>query len=638
MVCPNCSFENPDEARFCENCGQPLESACPNCGRPVPASARFCRHCGHNLAEAAPAPPSTVPRSEGLEAMRRSTPSAMARKILADRDRTEGERKRVTALFADLVGSTSLAESMDPEDWREIVAGAHQRISAHVYAFEGTIAQLLGDGVLAFFGAPLAHEDDPERALRAGLGMLREIRSYGDELAAAGRVPQFQLRVGVNTGLVVVGNIGSDLHMEYLAVGDTVNLAARVQSAAEPDTVLVTENTHRLTSTLFEFEDRGRITVKGKSGDIQVYRVVEERKGATRMRGIAGLDSPLVGRRREFAALTRVLADLRQGQGAAVAIVGEAGLGKSRLIAELRRLALDGDGPEILWVEGRCVSYGSTMAHHLSTDILRGLIGAEADASGLPVEAALRSTLEAAVGAQAAELYPYLAHLLGVELGEDDAARVKYLDGPALQARYIDSYTRLLRGLCARGPVVIVCEDLHWADPSSAELGRHVLPVVGEVPLVVALVTRPERDTTGWKLLETARETAGAGALEIHLAPLTETDTQDLVRNLLDSQSLPEALRDLIRSKAEGNPFFVEEVLRMLIDQGALQRDGEIWRLEGEVESLDIPDTLQGVLAARIDRLPEEAKRTLQVASVIGRTFPLRVLEEVLRQQKRSAP
>ncbi len=635
MVCPNCKFTNSDEARFCENCGQPLEQACPNCGRPVSASARFCRHCGHNLAGAAAAPPSTVPRSDSLDSMRRSAPSAMARKILADRDRTEGERKRVTALFADIVGSTSLAELMDPEDWREIVGGAHQRIGAHVYAYEGTIAQLLGDGVLAFFGAPLTHEDDPERALRSALGMLRELRSYGDELVRSERVPHFQLRIGVNTGLVVVGNIGSDLHMEYLAVGDTVNLAARVQSAAGPDTVLVTSDTHRLTESLFEFEDRGRITVKGKSGEIQVYRVVGERKGAVRARGITGLDSPLVGRRREFATMSRVLADLRSGQGAALAIVGEAGLGKSRLIAEWRREALAGDGPAIRWVEGRCVSYGSTMAHHLSTEILRGLIGADPEAVGAQVRSFLQTTLEQASPEQADELLPYLAHLLGLELTQEEMARVKYLDGPALQARYVDSYTRLLRSLCLMSPVVVVCEDLHWADPSSAELGRHILPVVGEVPLVVALVSRPEKDSAGWKLLETARETAGAGALEIHLAPLTEADTQDLVRRLLDAQALPDPLRELIRSKAEGNPFFVEEVLRMLIDQGSLLREGDRWRLAGGLESLQIPDTLQGVLAARIDRLPEEAKRTLQVASVIGRTFSLRLLEEVLERQSR---
>lgn len=634
MECPNCSFDNPGDSRFCENCGQPLERACPNCGQAAPSAAKFCRHCGYDLAQGAAASPSTVPRSEGLEAIRRAAPSAIAQKILADRDRTEGERKRVTALFADIVSSTSLAEALDPEDWREIVTGAHRRIGEKIYAYEGTIAQLLGDGVLAFFGAPLTHEDDPERAIRAGLAILESIRIYGDELVSAGRVPHFQMRVGLNSGLVVVGDIGNDLHMEYLAVGDTVNLAARVQSAADPDTILVTDSTQRLASSLFDFEDRGQISVKGKAGEIHVFRVVGERRGAARARGVAGLDSPMVGRRKEFTTLTHLLDELHRGRGSTVAVVGEAGLGKSRLIAEWRRQAQSEGAAPLRWVEGRCLSYGSAMAHHLSTEILRGLIGATPEASPAQTRESLQATLERVLAADADEVFPFLAHLLGLELNEDQGARVKYLDGPALQNRYISSYTRLIRALCSECPLVIICEDLHWADPSSVELGRQILPVVSELPLIVALVMRPEKDAPGWRLLEAARETAG-GALELHLAPLPEGDTQELVRNLLDIGSLPDDLQHVIRSKAEGNPFFVEEVLRMLIDQGNLQRQGETWRLTGDIAALEIPDTLQGVLAARIDRLPEEVKRTLQVAAVIGRTFQVRVLEEVLGRQGR---
>jgi predicted ATPase len=390
-----------------------------------------------------------------------------------------------------------------------------------------------------------------------------------------------------------------------------------------------------LAGALFDFEDRGRVTVKGKSGEIHIFRVLGERRGAARPRGVAGLDSPMVGRRREYNTLLHLSDEVRQGRGATVAIVGEAGLGKSRLIAEWRRQAVAAaDSPPLRWIEGRCLSYGSTMAHHLSTEILRGLIDTSPEATPAESAAALQATLGRVLAGEADEVYPFLAHLLGLELGEEAAARVKYLDGPALQNRYISSYSRLIRGLCSEGPLVIVSEDLHWADPSSVELGRQILPVVSEVPLIIALVMRPDKDSPGWRMLEAARETGG-GALEIHLAPLTEGDTQELVRNLLDIDALPDDLRQVIRAKAEGNPFFVEEVLRMLIDQGSLQRQGDAWRLTGDVASLEIPDTLQGVLAARIDRLPEEAKRTLQIASVIGRTFQLRVLEEVIQRQSR---
>ncbi len=258
MKCTYCSFENPTDARFCENCGQPLERACPNCSQPVSPSAKFCKNCGFNLTSA-------ISRTASLDALRKSAPQTVANKILAERERATGERKLITALFTDIVGSTSLAEQLDPEEWREIVTSAHQRVGEAVYRYEGTIAQLLGDGVLAFFGAPLAHEDDAERAIRAALDILTAIRAYGNEVVLSGRVPTFQMRVGLNSGPVVVGQIGTDLHMEYTAIGDTVNLAARMQTAADPDSILISDNTHRLAASLFKFEDRGKITVKARA-------------------------------------------------------------------------------------------------------------------------------------------------------------------------------------------------------------------------------------------------------------------------------------------------------------------------------------------------------------------------------------
>jgi len=633
MKCPNCSFENAGDARFCENCGQPFEKICPQCGTSNSPTAKFCKKDGFNL-QTANVAAATVTKSNDLDALRKAAPQTVQKKILAERDRMEGERKLVTALFTDIVGSTTLAEAMDPEDWREIVTGAHQRVSEAVYRYEGTIAQLLGDGVLAFFGAPLAHEDDAERAIRAGLVILASIQDYAKQLKKEKRVDDFQLRIGLNTGPVVVGNIGSDLHMEYLAVGDTVNLASRMQSAAEANTILISENTHRFVTTLFEFEDRGKIAVKGKAEPIQVYSVLSERKGATRQRGIAGLQSPMVGRENEYAQLIQVLSNARAGRGAVVSIVGEAGLGKSRLVAEWRKAALGGEHP-LRWVEGRCLSFGTSMAHHLSTDILRGVIGAPTGSSEEETHAALKKSVEALFGDETKDVYPFLGHLLGLKLEEEMAARVKYLDGPALQAKYISAYKRLLEAVAKQEPTVIVCEDIHWADPSSIELGLQVLSIVAQVPLVVVFVSRPDKDTAGWKLISQSKDIPGAGAIELHLSPLSENDSRALVNNLLEIEALPESLRKLILAKAEGNPFFVEEVIRMLIDRGGIKRDAErnTWTVTREISNIEIPDTLQGVLTARIDRLPEEAKRTLQIAAVIGRKFQVRVLEKVLEQQ-----
>lgn len=628
MRCPNCSSDNPADAKFCENCGQAFARACPNCGSAISASAKFCKNCGFNLAGGA------APRSDSLDALRKSAPQNVANKILAARERTEGERKLVTALFTDIVGSTALAEQMDPEDWREIVSGAHRCVSEAVYRYEGTIAQLLGDGVLAFFGAPLAHEDDAERAIRAACDILAAMQTYASDLRAKHRVENFQLRIGLNTGLVVVGNIGSDLHMEYLAIGDTVNLAARIQSAATANTILISESTHRLAANLFDLEDKGKIAVKGKTEPIQIYRVIGERKGAVRARGIAGLTSPMVGRSREFATLLQIIADARAGRGSVVAVIGEAGLGKSRLVAEWRKAALTDTERPIRWVEGRCLSYGASMAHHLSTDILRALINAPAGSSEEETHRALAQTTQALLDGEMQEVYPYLGHLLGLKLAEDMAARVKYLDGPALQAKYISAYKRMLQAVASTQPTVIVCEDVHWADPSSVELGAQVLSIASEVPMVIVFVTRPDKDTAGWKLIAQSHEITGVGALELHLAPLSDSDSKQLVNNLLEIDALPGNLRKMILAKAEGNPFFVEEVLRMLIDRGGIARNAENgeWIVTREIQNIEIPDTLQGVLTARIDRLPDDAKRVLQIAAVIGRKFEVKVLERVLEQ------
>ncbi len=635
MKCHSCGFENEAGAGFCENCGLALQQACPNCNNPVKPGAKFCKTCGFKLQGAATPVPDSPPRGgpASLEALRRAAPQAVAEKIRAQRGHAEGERKLVTTLFTDIVGSTALAERMDPEDWRDVVTGAHQRVSDAVYKYEGTIAQLLGDGVLAFFGAPIAHEDDAERAVRAALEILEAIRRYAVELRRTRNIPDFQMRIGLNTGLVVVGNIGSDLHMEYLAVGDTLNLAARMQSAADPDTILISQNTHRLAARFFDIEDRGEISVKGKAEAVHVYRVLAENKGATRARGVTGLASPLVGRGRELTTLADVLADAQAGRGSLVAIVGEAGLGKSRLIAEWRKLALAGDMPA-RWVEGRCLSYTMNVAHHLSNDILRALCGAPPGARDDETQAALEGCMARLPADARDTVYPFLAHLLGIPLDEADSNRVRYLDGAALQARYVSAYQRFLLALGKECPTIIICDDTHWADPSSVELVSQLTRVAAQAPIVFAFVTRPDRDSPGWKLITDAPELAGVGAIELKLAPLNDTDSRQLVSNLLEVESLPERIRDLILNKAEGNPFFVEEVIRMLIDRGGIVRGASGgWMASGEVQTIDIPDTLQGVLAARIDRLPEEAKRVLQIASVIGRRFHVSVLEEVLARQ-----
>jgi len=551
-----------------------------------------------------------------------------------------GERKPVTALFADVVGSTALAESMDPEDWTVIVNQAFELMSAAVFRYEGTIAQLQGDALLAFFGAPLAHEDDPERAVRAALDMVAATDEFAAELKAA-RGIEFRIRAGINSGLVLVGNVGSDLRYEYTALGDAVNVAARMQSSAEPGTVLITDRTARLITGTFDLEDLGEIEVKGKTEPIHSFRVLGLRSVPESRRGLqaVGLSSPLVGRDAELTSMRALFEVVRAGRGRLAVIIGEPGIGKSRLLAELRSTIgasppPAGDETAALWVEGRCASFGRTVPYHLVLELLRSMLaipfgGAEAETREL-----LDSRLQALLGDEAADIAQYIAHLLSLPLSREEADRLQ-LDPDSMQGRYVASLLRIARGLTvAPGgttrPVVFVAEDIHWADPASVDVLLKLMPLLTGLPLLQLFAGRGETDAPGWRLVAQARAVFADALAEIRLSPLSEEDSRGLVANLLEIESLPTQVRDSILARAEGNPFFVEEVIRMLIERGAIVRSGERWVANDSIIGVEIPETLHGLLLARIDQLPESAKRSLRVASVIGRQFPVRVLERVL--------
>jgi predicted ATPase/class 3 adenylate cyclase len=643
MLCLNCSFQNPNDAKFCQNCGQPLPRVCPNCGTQNAAAAKFCKNCGSKLEAAQPADSGVTNLSAGpaYQDPRHARLAASAPAQLADKMRAAahlaGERRVVTALFADVVGSTALAEQMDPEDWTVVMNRAFDALVPAIYHYEGTIARLMGDALLAFFGAPVAHEDDPIRAVHAGLDLLAAIRRYAEDVRHRYGI-DFAIRVGLNTGPVVVGQVGSDLVYEYTAMGDAVNLAARMQSAARPMTLLITENTHRFVAPVFECKDIGEISIKGKSAPVRAYEVSSPKARPESTRGVAGLQSAMVGRQVELEALMDLCAALSAGLGRAALIMGEAGLGKSRLIAEWKMAASDSkpyrDG-KVTWLEGHCLSYGKSMAYHLVNELLRKFLGISTSADEAELRATLQSQCENLLGAsEAMNVFPYLGHLLSLQLSGEARERVSNLDPQALQSQYLAALRKVLRALASRQPLLLVLEDIHWADPSSIDLLVKLLPLSTESAVLFCAVSRPDREAPGWKLISAMREVMGAGLTEINLRALTEEDTRQLVANLLEIEALPEKARKIILDKAEGNPFFVEEVIRMLIDQGAIVHQEQGWVARREVESIDLPDTLQGLLLARIDRLPEEAKNTIRVASVIGRQFSIKVLEQILENSQ----
>jgi class 3 adenylate cyclase len=545
-----------------------------------------------------------------------------------------GERRVVTVLFADVVGSTSLAAQMDAETWMAVMNGAFDRITPAIYRYEGTIAQLVGDGLWAFFGAPVAHEDDPVRAVRAALDLLESAREYADEVRQLYGV-EFAMRACLNTGSVVVGPVGDDLRYEYTAMGGAVNLAARLKFAAGPGTLLIAQDTFSFVAPIFETEDRGLIEVKGRADPVRVYQVHRTKEDPGQLRGLAGLESPMVGREAELAELMQLCEAVRAGLGRAALVLGEPGLGKTRLIAEWRAAVQEHlhAPPPAKWAEAHCLSYGQGLAYHLLLDLLRSLIGVPDLADEAETRAALWAFSEDLLGDAMMDVYPYLGHLLMLKLEGEALERVQPLDPQALQTQYLGAFRRLLQAIAVRQPLVLVLEDIHWADPSSTELLVKLLPLASTAPLLFCIVARPERDVPGWRLVTAAREVLGGSLTEISLAALTETESRELVANLLQIEALSDGMRSLILKRAEGNPLFVEEVIRMLIDRGAIVHQDGGWVAGSEISAVKIPDNLQGLLLARIDRLPEEAKHTLRVASVIGRQFPVRVLEYVLEKE-----
>lgn len=560
--------------------------------------------------------------TERLRGLRGFIPADVAEKIL--HAGAAGERRIVTAMFCDVVGSTTLGEQLGPERFKIVMDQVLGRIIATVSRYEGTVAQVMGDGVLAFFGAPLVHEDDAERAARAALDLREELTGYSRDLETAYGAP-LQVRVGLNTGPVVLSPISDVLEVAYNALGDTVTTAARLQTAAAPGTIVASAETAKIIQPLFEIKHLGPVALKGKQEAVRAAEIVRARQVAGKGRGIEGLASPLVGRAAEFARLGEGVQAVLDGRGQIVSIIGEAGIGKSRLIAEAAAAS-----PQLRWLEGRCLSYAGAIPYFPFVDMLREWLGVTAADPDARVRIELKTALQRLFGAAGDIAYAYLGTMLRVSLEPDAAARVADLSAESLQHQIFQIVREWAVRLAGTQPLALVFDDLHWADGTSLALIERLFDATEEAPLLVGLLMRPEREHPSWHLKGVAETRFPHRSQEIIVPPLSAEDTQQMVSHLLTLPDFPSEIRTLILEKAEGNPFFIEEVIRELIESGALVRDGSRWRATRKVTGLDIPDNVQGVLQSRIDRLPETARRALQGASVIGRLFPLRTLQLML--------
>lgn len=655
MVCPNCQAVNREESRFCDNCGFRLQVVCPQCQTSNRPDASFCRSCGQPLG-AAPAAAGNATETGRVGAVQTTgafaaetrrfiPPEVLARLEAVQRHDNKGaERRVVSMLFSDLKGSTAAAHNLDPEEWTEIINAAFEHMIRPVYRYEGTVVRLMGDGLLAFFGAPLAHEDDPQRAVLAGLEIIEGIKAYCPAVQRRWGM-DLAVRVGINTGLVVVGAVGSDLRMEYTAIGDAINLAARMEQTAQPGTVQLSHETYRLVAAHFDFEDLGGVEVKGRDEPVHAYRVLGRKVQPASSRGLQGLASPLVGREQEFEKLRSALAGLRQGQGQIIALIGEAGLGKSRLIAETRALWERSEsggqqGRQSLWPawsESQGISYDTGRPYLQFQQHVRCLANIAENESPDAVRGKLAELCARPPLLAKANMASVLSRLLVAETGV--GAGAASLMGEVYKVELFDAVQQLWQAWSTQSPAVCVFDDLHWTDQASLELLLHLLSLVEDHPILFLCIFRPDPPLTpdfgapmpGAKLRDAAAALRPQRYQEIHLNPLSTEDSGNLVDNLLSVSQLPDDLRQLIYERSDGNPFFVEEIIRTLIESHIVVRNtGEAggWRMTAGIDptTIIVPDNLQSLLMARIDRLDESARQILQVASVIGRRFMRSIL------------
>ncbi len=613
MQCPRCRAENREGRRFCSKCGASLALTCPSCGFSNEPGDEFCGGCGTSLGVApAPAPKSSVV-ADYQSRLTSYTPKHLAEKILKARSALEGEHRQVTVLFADMAGFTALAEKLDPEEVHQIMDRCFELITAEVHRFEGTINQYTGDGVMALFGAPIAHEDSPRRAAHAALGIQRALREYSKELQARKGL-SLQMRIGINTGPVVVGRIGDDLRMDYTAVGDTTNLAARLQQVARPGSALVSEATHKLITGFFETLDLGEVQVKGHA-PVPAFEVLRPRGRRARLEVVAerGL-TPLVGRDRELQTLVDLFREVKVGRGQVVFVAGEAGIGKSRLVLEFRR-RLAQAGEDVTWLEGPCVSFGHSIPFLPLIDQFRENFGIE-EFDGEPeiiakVEHGMRrmGELEAHI--------PYVRYLLAVDSGDP---AISAMEASARRKKMFDAArAAALRGARLR-PIVFVFEDLHWIDTSTEEFLGFLIDSVASARAMLILT---------YRIGYTPPFGSRSFYTTLTLHSLSEAETLAMAGRVLGTEQFPRELKAALMEKAEGVPLFVEEVTKTLVDLGVLRRENGGYRMVKGISEVSVPDTIQAIIMARLDRLGEDGKRTVQLASVIGRQFMRRLLERI---------
>ena len=582
-----------------------------------------------------------VPKLEDMHAQLQSLiPDALAQKYLTAEQQATGENRLITALFADISGFTALSAAQSSEAIFQLVQDCFKQLVSIVASYEGSISGFRGDGLLALFGAPILHENDAERAILAAIDMRNAMQNQ-----------QLEVSIGVNTALMTVGEIQTQLHREYTAYGTDINLAKRLQEAANPGQILVGAGTHRLTRRAFDFETLPSLSLKGFPRPVTGYAVQQVKTHPEKLRGIEGLRARMIGREHEFAELKEATDGWLGGQGQIISIIGEAGIGKSRLVTELKEYLANVErvanslivertvsSPEVRnqpqYLEGRCVSIGQPISYWPFLDILRAYFGlSEEDDAPTRTRKVTESTTHL-FPQSAEEFLPFLGNLLSIRFGNDLDERLTFATPEQVRHQTLMRLRDLFGTLAKKQPLLLILEDLHWADDLSLDLLSLLMDSLATTPMMLLCVYRPEKEHRVWQLSNQAQRKCLDRYTEITLKQLSSRESRQLVETLLTIDNLPESVKEMILRKSEGNPFFIEEVIRSLIEQDLVYRDGERWKAREAIFDIDVPDTIQSVLLARVDRLQAEAKYVLQCASVIGRLFKYRLLEHLAQHER----
>ena len=632
MICRQCQRENSLDAAFCDACGWRLEAACPSCGEPNRGGAKFCKNCGQVINQPQPTASSAVQRFPSPDTY---VPPHLAEKILASRHTLEGERKQVTVLFADIKGSTRLLEGLDPEDAQKLIDPVLRVMMDAVHRYEGTVNQVLGDGIMALFGAPLAHEDHAVRACYAALAMQEEMRRYRRQLGQSEELG-LQIGIGLNSGEVVVRSISNDLNVDYSALGHTTHLAARMQELTGGGTTLMTASTLRQVEGFIQVKSIGAVQAKGVSRPVEAFEVIAATTARTRVQAAAvrGL-TPLVGRGAEIEVFSKLVEEAASGKGQILAMVAEPGMGKSRLVHEFTRHQLR---PGWLVLEAASVSYGKATPHLPLIEMLRRYFQiTDRDGSENIQERVVTQVLE--LDNMLKDTTPPILSLLGALPDErhpvtsggqnllsqrqdlmDMVKRFRAMDPQQRRRSTFDALKRLLIRESQRQPLLLVFEDLHWID---SETQAFLDSLVESLPMARILLLVDYRLEYSHAWGDKSYYT------QLRVNPLQPTSAEALLQHLLGRNNDLAPLKQLLIQRTEGNPFFAEESVRSLVEAGVLVGEKGAYRPGLRIDEIRIPSTVQNVLADRIDRLPMEEKRVLQTAAVIGVIVPFSLLQAV---------